>query len=157
MTGDLWRNRLFVIICTCPSGCFGQVENVIKDAGAELGDVTAFAVGIGPGSFTGTRIGVMTIKTLAVVRQKPLYGISSLEAIAAVYQGLEVVLVVPLLPCRAGVVFAGGYNVDEALPIPTVEPAALTIDELAARLGELDRQAYCVMWSGNADASGRLV
>lgn len=119
---------------------FGEVEGVLNNADAKLDDVTAFAVGIGPGSFTGTRIGVMTMKTLAEARHKPLYGINSLEAIAAAYQGLEVVLVVPLLPCRTGVVFTGGYNVDETAPIAVIAPAALTLEELTAQLAELDRR-----------------
>ena len=59
---------------------FGHIEGVLKEADAVLDDVTAFAIGVGPGSFTGTRIGVMTLKTLAVVQNKPLYGVNSLEA-----------------------------------------------------------------------------
>ncbi len=119
---------------------FGQMEGVLQSAGVTLEEVTAFAVGIGPGSFTGTRIGVMTMKTLASVRNRPLYGINSLEAIAATYQGLEVVLVVPLLPCRAGVVFTGGYNVDETAPEIVIAPAALSLEELTAQIAELDRR-----------------
>ena len=119
---------------------FGHIEGVLNDADAKLENVTVFAVGIGPGSFTGTRIGVMTMKTLASTRQKPLYGINSLEALAAAYQGLEVLLVVPLLPCRAGVVFMGGYNVDEAAPHMVIAPAALTLEELTAQIEQLDRR-----------------
>ncbi len=61
----------------------GIVEFVLQDAGVTLTDIELFAVGIGPGSFTGVRVGVTMAKTWAEVFQKPLIGISSLEAMAA--------------------------------------------------------------------------
>lgn len=117
---------------------FDHVQGVLRDADATLDDVTAFAVGIGPGSFTGTRIGVMTMKTLAVVRRRPLYGINSLEALAAAYQGITVVVVVPLLPCRTRIVFAGAYTVKEWTPHTLIAPAALTLDELSGQIAEVE-------------------
>src|ERR1051326_1892282 len=81
-----------------------HLDAVLKEADATLEQVEAFAVGIGPGSFTGTRIGVMTMKTLASVRERPLVGISGLAALAHEYTGLHGVAVTSLIPCRAGVV-----------------------------------------------------
>ena len=61
----------------------GHIDAVLREAGMTLADVRAFAVGIGPGSFTGTRIAVMTMKTLAFVTGQPIFGVSGLDALAA--------------------------------------------------------------------------
>src|SRR5258706_13247436 len=66
-----------------------HLDTVLGDADTTLEQIEAFAVGIGPGSFTGTRIGVMTLKTLALVQKKPMVGISGLDALAMEYAGLQ--------------------------------------------------------------------
>src|SRR5690348_16500250 len=62
-----------------------DVEAVLADAGIGLEAVEAFAIGIGPGSFTGVRIGVTTVKTWADVLARPVCGVSALDAMAADY------------------------------------------------------------------------
>lgn len=58
------------------------VENACKESGISLKEIDAIAVGKGPGSFTGLRIGVSTAKGLCYALNKPLIGINSLEAMA---------------------------------------------------------------------------
>ena len=113
---------------------FAHVAGILQEADAVLDDVSAFAVGLGPGSFTGTRIGVMTMKTLAVVQSKPLYGVNSLEAMAMEYQGIENVTLVPILPCRTNVVLAAAYALAGEKPKACIEAATFALDELVARL-----------------------
>ena len=116
------------------------VDRLLRDAGTEIAAVGAFAVGVGPGSFTGTRIGVMTAKTLASVLQKPLFGVSSLEAMAAEYAGLRNTVVVPLLPCRVGVVYAAAYTVGGVVPQTVFAPVALPLADLAERCTALPHE-----------------
>lgn len=59
-----------------------RVADLLRAAGLELCDVDKLAADIGPGSFTGVRIGVMTAKTLAWAANKPLAGVTSLAAIS---------------------------------------------------------------------------
>ncbi|GAC1352743.1 MAG: tRNA (adenosine(37)-N6)-threonylcarbamoyltransferase complex dimerization subunit type 1 TsaB [Polyangiales bacterium] len=58
------------------------IESVLRSASLKLVDVDLIAVGIGPGSFTGTRIGVATAKGLSMGAAKPLRGISSFDSLA---------------------------------------------------------------------------
>jgi tRNA threonylcarbamoyladenosine biosynthesis protein TsaB len=58
------------------------ISFVLRDSGHTLRDIEGFAVGLGPGSFTGVRIGVTTAKTFAFATDKAIVGISSLDAIA---------------------------------------------------------------------------
>ncbi len=59
------------------------IAKVIADAGAERGDLTGIAVGVGPGPYTGLRVGVVTAKVLGAALGIPVYGVCSLDVIAA--------------------------------------------------------------------------
>ena len=59
------------------------IAKVIADAGAERGDLTGVAVGVGPGPYTGLRVGIVTAKVLGAALGIPVYGVCSLDVIAA--------------------------------------------------------------------------
>ena len=59
-----------------------SIKNVLRKANLKLEELDGFAVGLGPGSFTGLRIGITTVKALALSLNKPVVGISSLDVIA---------------------------------------------------------------------------
>lgn len=61
---------------------FSLLESVLSSLSLELKDIGAFAVGLGPGSFTGLRIGFSVLKGLLATHECPVYGISSLDLIA---------------------------------------------------------------------------
>jgi tRNA threonylcarbamoyladenosine biosynthesis protein TsaB len=89
-----------------------HLERVLGAAGLGLSDIDLFAVGIGPGSFTGVRIGLATAKGLALAEGKPLVGVSSLRSLArgiSAGAGLRV----PVLDAHKGEVYTAAYACDE--------------------------------------------
>lgn len=60
-----------------------MIEQVLADAGADRADLTAVAVGVGPGPYTGLRVGLVTARVLGAIRNIPVYGVCTLDIIAA--------------------------------------------------------------------------
>jgi tRNA threonylcarbamoyl adenosine modification protein YeaZ len=60
-----------------------MIAKVMADAGASRADLTAVAVGVGPGPYTGLRVGVVTARVLGAVLGIPVYGVCTLDVIAA--------------------------------------------------------------------------
>jgi tRNA threonylcarbamoyladenosine biosynthesis protein TsaB len=79
------------------------VAEAMERAEIAWGDLAAIAVGVGPGAFTGLRIGIATARALATARGLPLRRVSSLAALAA---GIEAPLRLPLIDARRGELFA---------------------------------------------------
>jgi tRNA threonylcarbamoyladenosine biosynthesis protein TsaB len=103
------------------------VADVMGRAGVGWRDLDAIAVGVGPGTFTGLRIGIATARALAAANGLALRPVSSLAALAA---GIEAPLRLPLIDARRGEVFGALYEDDERLWPPFVTPPG----ELARRL-----------------------
>ncbi len=89
------------------------VEGLLKRAGLRMADIDAFAVAAGPGSFTGVRVGLTTVKAWAEVYGKPVTTVSRLEAIAA--QGRRAAnAVAAFVDAQRGQVFGAVYRRDDA-------------------------------------------
>ena len=131
----------------------GEIDSLLTRNGLTLPDLTAFAVGLGPGSFTGVRVGVTTAKTLAQVMGKPLVGVGTLDAYAAVWTAMGDDALVPVLPSRRGEVYAAVYRNGEIVE----EPFAAPIEELTAWLGEMAGAIVCGSPASLPDWTGRTL
>ena len=107
------------------SDVLGAIDEVCRTAGVAPRALDAIAIGAGPGSFTGLRIGMATAKGIAFAAGKPLWAVSSLAALAHGRPGL----VAAVLDARRGEVFVGLYRDgvlvgDERVIAPTALPEA---------------------------------
>lgn len=84
------------------------VNDILSKNNIKIEDVNKFFVAIGPGSFTGIRIGVTCAKVMAWALKKGVIPFSSLELLAAVDSSTD--YIVPLIDARRGYVFAGIYD-----------------------------------------------
>jgi tRNA threonylcarbamoyladenosine biosynthesis protein TsaB len=91
------------------------VAQAVTDSGIAKQDLDAIAVGVGPGSFTGLRIGLSTAKGLAFALGKPTVGVSTLKAMAY-GTGAQLGLVVPMLDAKRGEVFTAVYAAGSSDP-----------------------------------------
>ena len=117
------------------------IDQILKWADLTAHDLDACAVGIGPGSFTGIRIGVGTVKSLCYALKKPIIGVSTLEAIAYNLRYTDK-LICPILDARKdevyGGVFRGGQNLvrqSDDLCVP-IETLLSEIDDAAIFVGD---------------------
>lgn len=99
-----------------------SVEWLLKQTARSTADVTIVGVSVGPGSFTGLRIGLSVAKALAYASGAGLVGVGTLEALAVRASGGEAAIVCPLLDARHGQVYAALYQVDWAGGLPVVTP-----------------------------------
>jgi tRNA threonylcarbamoyladenosine biosynthesis protein TsaB len=89
-----------------------MIQTVLTRAGLGPADIGLYAVTRGPGSFTGLRIGVSTVKGLAEANGIPIVGVSTLEALAA-QVGPAPVPIRPLIDARKGEVYFAVYRVED--------------------------------------------
>ena len=86
-----------------------MIQKVLAGSGLAVGDLDGFAVSRGPGSFTGLRIGISSIKGLALATGKPMAGISCLEALAT-QAGTGSCLICPMMDARKGEVYFARFS-----------------------------------------------
>jgi len=86
----------------------GMIDSTMTASGFAVQDIDGFAVVTGPGTFTGLRIGIGTIKGLAFALSKPLVGVTSLAALAA-QADLSTKWVCPVMDARRNEVYYGLY------------------------------------------------
>lgn len=106
------------------------VDEVLDEAGLSVSDIDAFAVDIGPGSFTGVRIGVSFINALAYSLDKPVFAVPSLAALRNLGSDEEKVCV--MLDARNGNGYAAVYDKGECI----LEPSACVQNEITERYCE---------------------
>ena len=126
--------RVFPEGTTHGTGLLPACEEALAEVGRPVADVTVVAVSLGPGSFTGLRVGVAAAKGLAFAIGADLVGVSTLDVLAHNAPAEIRGLVVPVLDARRGHVHAALYSRESDAIIRQSEDLVLPPDRLAARL-----------------------
>lgn len=111
------------------------INTLLGEAGRQWSDVEAVAVGLGPGSYTGLRIGVVTAKALCWASDRPILGIAALAALAAPHLAPPETLLCAVLEARAGEFFTALYQRRDGALQLRAEATVLSASELSQRLG----------------------
>lgn len=114
------------------------VDNVLKSVGLTTAEVDAYACSNGPGSFTGIRIAVSTVKGLALKDNKPCVGVCTLDAAASGVFAPDTV-VCAILDARCSQVYAAAYKNGAEV----IKPAPMMLSELLQSLADHPRVIFC--------------
>lgn len=120
-----------------------MVEDLLKNTGVKLSEVEAFAVSAGPGSFTGLRIGIASVKGMALLSDTPCVGVSTLEAMAYNFIG-EDALVCAVMDARCNQLYNAIFEVNNGKITRLTPDRTISIDELYAEVAALDREVVFV-------------
>ena len=120
-----------------------MAEDMLKNAELRLSDVNLIAVAHGPGSFTGIRIGVATVKGLAWAAEKPCVGVSTLEAMA--WHGLAVGgYICPVMDARRSQVYNALFKIENGRPVRMTDDRPIALDELSKEVTALNAPVFLV-------------
>ncbi|MBQ3000315.1 MAG: tRNA (adenosine(37)-N6)-threonylcarbamoyltransferase complex dimerization subunit type 1 TsaB, partial [Oscillospiraceae bacterium] len=110
-----------------------MAEDLLKNCGVTVSDLTAVAVAAGPGSFTGVRIGVSAAKGLAWGKEIPCYGVSTLEAMA-LGLGIHDGYILPTMDARRNQVYTALFSAENGTFSRLFEDSAIALSELKEKL-----------------------
>lgn len=120
-----------------------MAEDMLKSLGLGFADVGMYATSVGPGSFTGVRIGVSLVKGLAFGSGKPCVGVSTLEALAENMRG-ERGLIIPVMDARRAEVYTASFRGDGVGLTRLCDDRAIPISALAEELRGSEERIYLV-------------
>lgn len=103
-----------------------SLEFILKTLGWQMSQIDVFGICIGPGLFTGIRIGMATLKGLAFVEKKPLVGVISLKALAYKFADTNK-NIISLIDAKKGEVYLGGYCFASGEFVELIPPCLLKI------------------------------
>lgn len=150
--GSVWLGRGKLDLATSTgdplvsqsNALLSDINKSLEEAGCSLNDVDVFACASGPGSFTGLRIGIATLKALAATLDRPCVGIPTLQAVA--HAAGRSLATVSLLPAGRGEIFAQMFSVSGDDIVNALDAAAhLSPQKLIERYGALAE----LRWAGS--------
>lgn len=118
-----------------------DLDKLLSRTTFKLADIDLFAVAAGPGSFTGLRIGIATVKALAATLVRPCAAIPTLQAVALAGGASEAS--VALLPAGRGEVFAQLFSVSADTVKALDEPSHISPQKMIDKYGSLETALWC--------------
>ena len=115
-----------------------MTDDAFRHTGLSVTDVDVFGVVVGPGSFTGVRIGVSTVKAMAHGAGRPCVGVDALQAMAASVPYFDGVIC-PIQDARAGQVYGAAFEAGE-VPTSLLDDAPIAIENFAEKVSALGKK-----------------
>ena len=120
-----------------------MAEDLLKNAEMEMKQIDCFAVAQGPGSFTGIRIGIATVKGLAWAADKPCIGVSTLAAMA--WNGVAAGgLICTVMDARRSEVYNALFRIEDGRPVRLCPDRAISLSALTEELRERGEAPFLV-------------
>jgi len=139
---SIWHSQNYHTVELSPS-----IQHALAQTSLKQGDLKAIAVAIGPGSYTGLRIGLALAKGLAFAERLPLIPVPTLDVLAA-GQPIQDLPLAAVLQAGRSRLAVGWYTVKQEAWISTADPDLMTVEELSESIqkpslvrGELDEAA----------------
>lgn len=119
------------------------IEYLLSYAGVRPDDIDLYAISVGPGSFTGIRIGVATVKGLTFGTDIPVCAVSTLEAMAYSFFDREGDYVCPVINARRGEVYNALFRIVEGKPQRVTADTSMHATALEAMLDSYENVLFC--------------
>lgn len=120
-----------------------MIDGLLKSLDLTINDIDGFVISKGPGSFTGLRIGMATIKGLSLGSSKPYVSISSLDSLAYNLYGTNGIIC-PIMDALRENVYCGLYKFENGEMIKLMDYDRLSLEELVSKLKEFNEPVYFV-------------
>ncbi len=122
-----------------------MVKNLLDNTKTAIDEIDLFAVSAGPGSFTGIRIGIATIKGLAFGKNKPCVGVSTLESMAKTIGAFAADAVIcPVMDARRHQLYNAIFEIHGDTLLRLTPDRLIDAGELMAELDAMDKPVYFV-------------
>lgn len=126
------------------------ILDTLKNSNISLDTIKEFAVAVGPGSFTGLRIGISAIKGLAAPRSLPCVGVSTLAAMAENFSEFDCILCA-VMDARCNQFYNAIFDIENGKITRLCEDRALLADELAAEIKRISAKKRVIICGDGAD------
>ncbi|MBR4950150.1 MAG: tRNA (adenosine(37)-N6)-threonylcarbamoyltransferase complex dimerization subunit type 1 TsaB [Clostridia bacterium] len=120
-----------------------MIENALSLSGYDLSKIDAIAISKGPGSFTGVRIGVSAVKGIAMGRNIPCIGVSTLKSMAYNHKNCQKVIC-SVMDARRDQVYNGIFEFSHGILKVIEDDRAVSLDELKAELSKIEKDIILV-------------
>jgi len=134
--GEVISDYLLNIHGTHSERLLGAIELVLREARCPIEGIDGWTISLGPGSFTGLRIGLSTVKGLAFATGKPVAGVSTLDVLASQIASTPH-LICPILDARKKEVYTAFYRYGEACSLKRLSPyQTMSPEDLVQKIKE---------------------